>query len=74
MKELFDFMANHNVLLADEIGQAYINTMRWYYHSHFQRYHKALEKLKLHMIEKYDALGHEDLSKRGMSRVFTNFQ
>ncbi|KAI5785101.1 Sac2 family-domain-containing protein [Peziza echinospora] len=65
MKELFDFMANHNVLLADEIGQAYINTMRWYYHSHFQRYHKALEKLKLHMIEKYDALGHEDLSKRG---------
>ncbi|KAF8455026.1 Sac2 family-domain-containing protein [Kalaharituber pfeilii] len=64
MKELFLFMAKHNSQLTDEIAQAYINTMRWYYLSHFQRYHRALEKLKLHLMEKYDLLGNEDLSKR----------
>ncbi|KAJ6257037.1 Vacuolar protein-sorting-associated protein [Drechslerella dactyloides] len=64
-KELYGFMARHHPQLADEIGQAYINTMRWYYVSHFQRYQKALEKLKLHAIEKSDLLGLEDTSRRG---------
>ncbi|KAK6537628.1 hypothetical protein TWF694_011802 [Orbilia ellipsospora] len=64
-KELFGFMARHHPQLADEIGQAYINTMRWYYLSHFQRYQKALEKIKLHNIEKTDLLGLEDNTRRG---------
>ena len=64
MKDLFLFMANRSTKLTDEIAQAYINTMRWYYLSHFQRYHKVLEKLKIHRMEKYDTLGHEDLTKR----------
>ncbi|KAF3161376.1 hypothetical protein TWF225_001697 [Orbilia oligospora] len=64
-KELFGFMARHHPQLADEIGQAYINTMRWYYLSHFQRYQKALEKIKLHIIEKSDLLGLEDTNRRG---------
>ncbi|KAF3942350.1 hypothetical protein ABW19_dt0209002 [Dactylella cylindrospora] len=64
-KELFGFMARHHPQLADEISQAYINTMRWYYLSHFQRYQKALEKLKLHTIEKSDLLGLEETSRRG---------
>ncbi|KAF3918633.1 hypothetical protein AA313_de0204299 [Arthrobotrys entomopaga] len=58
-------MARHHPQLADEIGQAYINTMRWYYLSHFQRYQKALEKIKLHNIEKTDLLGLEDSTRRG---------
>ncbi|PUU79055.1 Sac2 family-domain-containing protein [Tuber borchii] len=63
-KALFQFMANHHVQLADEIGQAYINTMRWYYLSHFTRYHKSLEKLKLHVMDKHDVVGQEEPARR----------
>lgn len=58
-------MARHHVPLADEIGQAYVNTMRWYYLSHFQRYQKALEKIKMHPIDKSDLLGLEESTRRG---------
>ncbi|CAZ84752.1 unnamed protein product [Tuber melanosporum] len=63
-KALFQFMANHHVQLADEIGQAYINTMRWYYLSHFTRYHKSLEKLKLHVMDKHDVVGQVEPTRR----------
>ena len=69
MKELFLFMAKHCIQLSDEIAQAYINTMRWYYLSHFQRYLRALEKLKVHVMEKYDTLGQEDFTKRSGSHL-----
>ncbi|RPB03669.1 Vps52-domain-containing protein [Choiromyces venosus 120613-1] len=65
-KALFQFMANHHVQLADEIGQAYINTMRWYYLNHFTRYHKSLEKLKLHVMDKHDVVGQEEPVRRSM--------
>jgi hypothetical protein len=51
-------------VLAGEICQAYLNTMRWYYLNQFTRYQKALEKLKLHVLDKNDVLGHEDTSRR----------
>lgn len=71
MKELFLFMAHHSIQLTDEIAQAYVNTMRWYYLSHFQRYHRSLEKLKMHVMEKYDTLGQEDSTKRsGLGFLF----
>jgi len=38
--------------------------MRWYYLNQFTRYQKALEKLKLHVLDKNDVLGHEDTSRR----------
>jgi hypothetical protein len=38
--------------------------MRWYYLNQFTRYQKALEKLKLHILDKNDVLGHEDTSRR----------
>src|SRR5690606_15389316 len=44
--------------------QAYLNTMRWYYLNQFSRYQKALDKLRLHVIDKNDLLGHEDASRR----------
>ena len=69
MKELFLFMAKHCIQLSDEIAQAYINTMRWYYLSHFQRYLRALEKLQIHVMEKYDTLGQEDFTKRSGSKI-----
>ena len=58
-KELYAFLARHHTQLAEEIGQAYINTMRWYYLSNFTRYRQALEKLPLFTVDKQDALGND---------------
>lgn len=41
-----------------------MNTMRWYYVNQFTRYQKALDKIKLHIIDKSDMLGHEDTSRK----------
>lgn len=38
--------------------------MRWYYLNQFTRYEKALGKVKLHILDKNDALGHEDLTRK----------
>ncbi|KAK4246384.1 Sac2 family-domain-containing protein [Corynascus novoguineensis] len=63
-KDLFSFLHRHQPVLAGEICQAYLNTMRWYYLNQFTRYQKALDKLKLHVLDKNDVLGHEDTSRR----------
>lgn len=60
-KDLFAFMSRHQPKLAEEIVQAYINTMRWYYLSCFTRYHTAILSLKLHVIDKSEVLGSPDL-------------
>lgn len=56
-KGLYTFLARHHSQLADEIAQAYIYTMRWYYLSHFTRYRESLSKLPLFSVEKSEALG-----------------
>ncbi|KAK0735874.1 Sac2 family-domain-containing protein [Apiosordaria backusii] len=61
-KDLFGFLNRHQPVLAGEICQAYLNTMRWYYLNQFTRYEKALLKLKLHVLDKNDVLGHDDTS------------
>lgn len=71
-KELLQFLANYHAPLADEIGQAYINTMRWYYSSHFQRYLKTLEKLKLHTVDKTDTLGQEESSRKSTDNFISS--
>jgi hypothetical protein len=63
-KDLYAFLAKHQPELAQQIAQAYIYTMRWYYLNHFTRYRAALEKLKLHVLDKYDILGEDPSSKR----------
>ncbi|KAK6219549.1 Vps52/Sac2 family protein [Colletotrichum higginsianum IMI 349063] len=63
-KELYAFLHKHHSKLAEEISQAYMNTMRWYYANQFTRYQKALDKLKLHIIDKNDVLGHEEPTRR----------
>ena len=45
-KEVFAFLARRQPALAEEISQAYINTMRWYYLSHFTRYKICFAKAK----------------------------
>ncbi|KAH8889785.1 Vps52-domain-containing protein [Thozetella sp. PMI_491] len=63
-RDLYTFLHKHQPTLAEEICLAYMNTMRWYYVNQFSRYLKALEKIKLHNIDKNDALGHEDTSRK----------
>ncbi|RMZ75216.1 hypothetical protein DV737_g5411, partial [Chaetothyriales sp. CBS 132003] len=58
-KDLFSFLARQHPVLAEEIGQAYINTMMWYYSSHFARYQAALEKIQIHSIDSHDLMGAE---------------
>ncbi|KAI2624300.1 Vps52-domain-containing protein [Hypoxylon sp. NC1633] len=64
-KDLYTFLHKHHSTLADEIGLAYMNTMRWYYANQFTRYENALKKIKLHFLDKTDVLGNEDTSRKG---------
>ena len=41
-----------------------MNTMRWYFLNQFTRYEKALEKIKLHVLDKHDVLGQDDGSRK----------
>ncbi|KAJ4524475.1 Vacuolar protein sorting-associated protein 52 [Exophiala dermatitidis] len=63
-KDLYAFLARNHAVLAEEIGQAYVNTMRWYYSSHFARYQQSLEKLQLHVYDQHDLLGSEPAPAR----------
>ncbi|KAG8414335.1 Vacuolar protein sorting-associated protein 52 [Metarhizium acridum] len=63
-RDLFSFLHKHHATLADEISLAYMNTMRWYYHNQFSRYERALAKIKIHVLDKTDTLGHDDTTRR----------
>jgi hypothetical protein len=63
-KDLYAFLAKHQAELAQQITQAYVFTMRWYYLNHFTRYRTALEKIKVHAMDKYDVLGEDPSSRR----------
>ena len=63
-KDLYTFLSRYHPVLSDEISQAYINTMRWYYLASFTRYNQALEKLKLHSIDRNDVLGGDPTLQR----------
>ncbi|KAF1939803.1 Vps52-domain-containing protein [Clathrospora elynae] len=64
-KDLYAFLAKHQPELAQQIAQAYVYTMRWYYLNHFTRYRTALEKIKVHAMDKYDVLGEDPSARRG---------
>ncbi|KAL9114528.1 MAG: hypothetical protein Q9227_001609 [Pyrenula ochraceoflavens] len=63
-KELYAFLWRQHPTLASEIGQAYVNTMKWYYTNHFTRYHAALEKLQLYAIDGQDLLGTDPTAQK----------
>ncbi|KAL8788824.1 MAG: hypothetical protein Q9213_001495 [Squamulea squamosa] len=63
-KEMYGFLARHHPMLGKEIGQAYINTMHWYYLSNFTRYRYALEKISLFAVDKNDAIGADQTAHR----------
>jgi vacuolar protein sorting-associated protein 52 len=57
-------MLEHHPQLASEIKQAYMNTMKWYYSHHFDRFSRALEKVRVE--NKVDMLGNDDSKKSGL--------
>lgn len=59
-RDLYAFLKTLNLQLAGDLQQAYINTMRWYYHSYFSRYIKSLEKMNVHRVTKSVLLGSDD--------------
>ncbi|POS85525.1 hypothetical protein EPUL_001193, partial [Erysiphe pulchra] len=63
-KDMYLFLHKRHPKLAEEIGQAYVNTMRWYFLNHFTRYEKALAKIKIHSIDKHDILGQDDGTRK----------
>ncbi|KAJ9658663.1 Vacuolar protein sorting-associated protein 52 [Neophaeococcomyces mojaviensis] len=63
-KELYPFLTRSHAQLAEEIAQAYTNTMRWYYSSNFTRYNAALSKLQLHIFEQNDLLGSDPSARK----------
>jgi vacuolar protein sorting-associated protein 52 len=60
-RALFHFMLEHHPQLANEIRQAYMNTMRWYYSYHFDRFKRTLEKVQIE--NRVDMLGNDDSRK-----------
>lgn len=62
-RNVFSFLAQRNPQLGNEIEQAYVNTMRWYFISNFTRYRTAVEKLSIHIIEPSETIA-GDVSRK----------
>ncbi|KAK9367544.1 Sac2 family-domain-containing protein [Lipomyces kononenkoae] len=62
-RQLYAFLSYVNRQLADDIAHGYANTMRWYYHSNFSRYIKALEKLRIQSLDRSVLLGSTETSR-----------
>jgi len=60
---VFGFLAQRQPQLAEEITQAYVNTMRWYYLNHFTRYKAALDNLNVHHIDHTEAIAADPMRK-----------
>lgn len=67
-KEIYTYLQERNSKLAAELYQAYLYTMRWYYHQNFVKYLSSLEKLHLTTIDQavlLDAVEGEQASRGG---------
>ena len=65
-KDVFAFLTRQQPQLAEEISQAYIYTMRWYYQHNFTRYKAALDKLNVHIIDQTEVIAADGGVKRGV--------
>ncbi|KAL9095235.1 MAG: hypothetical protein Q9165_002491 [Trypethelium subeluteriae] len=63
-KDVYPFLLRHQPQLAEDISQAYINTMRWYYLNNFTRYKASLDKLKIHIISAQEVIGSDESGKK----------
>ena len=63
-RALFHFMLEHHPQLANEIKQAYTNTMKWYYSDHFDRFKRTLERVRVE--NKLELVGNDESRKGGL--------
>lgn len=56
-KYIFKYLMEKEPKLAQELQDAYILTMSWYYKSHFKRYLRSLEKMKIYPSDKTFLIG-----------------
>ncbi|CAO3607343.1 unnamed protein product [Cunninghamella echinulata] len=63
-KELHYFVLERHQDAAAEIKQTYINSLRWYFHNHFDRYAKGLSKLQTLTADKSDLIGVEEHTRK----------
>ncbi|KKK12252.1 hypothetical protein ARAM_002702 [Aspergillus rambellii] len=68
-KDLYSYISRAHPALAGEIAQAYINTMRWYYLSHFTRYLHALEKIKIYPSDRNEVLGGDPSAQKSGNMI-----
>ncbi|KAL2848059.1 Sac2 family-domain-containing protein [Aspergillus pseudoustus] len=68
-KDLYSYISRAHPALAGEITQAYVNTMRWYYHSHFSRYLQALGKIKIYPSDRNEILGGDPSAQKSGNMV-----
>ncbi|KAI4148269.1 MAG: hypothetical protein LQ340_005154 [Diploschistes diacapsis] len=66
-KDLWGFLMKNNTKLSGDIGQAYINTMRWYYLNNFTRYQEALNRLSIIRIGQTETIGADSAAPRQKS-------
>ncbi|KAG9300693.1 hypothetical protein G9A89_023491 [Geosiphon pyriformis] len=64
-KKLYQFVMDRYGEVAFEIRQTYVNTMKWYFFNHFDRYNQGLQRLQNPIADKYDMIGYDESSKKG---------
>lgn len=64
-KELHFFLLERHHEAAREIRQTYMNSLRWYFNNHFERYSKGLSKLQTVSADKSDLIGVEENARKG---------
>ncbi|KAL7311551.1 Vacuolar protein sorting-associated protein 52 [Mucor circinelloides] len=64
-KELHFFVLERHHEAAREIRQSYMNSLRWYFQNHFERYSKGLLKLQTVSADKTDLIGVEENNRKG---------
>ncbi|CAG8622941.1 11481_t:CDS:10 [Paraglomus brasilianum] len=64
-KQLHQFIMERYGEVALEIRQTYVNTMRWYFSNHFERYNKGLQRLQNSITDKGDLIGSDESVKKG---------
>ncbi|KAI8073158.1 Sac2 family-domain-containing protein [Gongronella butleri] len=65
-KEMHYFCLERHHDAAAEIRQTYVNSLRWYFHNHFDRYAKGLAKLQTVTADKTDVIGADEHRKVGL--------
>ncbi|CAO0801830.1 unnamed protein product [Mucor circinelloides] len=64
-KELHFFVLERHHEAAREVRQSYMNSLRWYFQNHFERYSKGLLKLQTVSADKTDLIGVEENNRKG---------